>query len=262
MENEKKDLETVQTDGTEKPKEESMTDNKEDISKKSQETDSKKAHKSRFSRKAIVTVCTVCAVLVVAFAGFWAWHEQPSFCNAICHDPMDPYLPTYEASSGASAVDKWGNEVEDGAGLMAAVHREDADATCMSCHVPTLSEQIGEGVNWITGNFYSPLDERSLNDLTEARGVEKEEFCLNESCHNLSRSDLIELTADEYEFNPHHGQHGAQDCTACHKAHRESVMLCTECHSEAEVPEGWVSAQEGKEMAEAQGLKQKGLAGV
>ena len=31
----------------------------------------------------------VAAVIVVAGAGFWVWHEQPSFCNAICHSPMD-----------------------------------------------------------------------------------------------------------------------------------------------------------------------------
>ena len=36
-----------------------------------------------------IVVGVVVAVLVVAGAGFWVWHEQPSFCNAICHTPMD-----------------------------------------------------------------------------------------------------------------------------------------------------------------------------
>ena len=37
----------------------------------------------------------VAAVIVVAGAGFWVWHETPSFCNAICHSPMDSYVDTY-----------------------------------------------------------------------------------------------------------------------------------------------------------------------
>ncbi len=110
---------------------------------------------------------------------------------------------------------------------------------------------MGKAASWVTGNYYSPLDERSLADLAEARGVDDDTFCLNESCHNLSRADLIGLTANEYSFNPHTPQHGAQDCTSCHKTHRQSVMLCTECHTEAVVPEGWLSADEGKRLAQA-----------
>ena len=37
----------------------------------------------------------VAAVIVVAGAGFWVWHETPSFCNSICHSPMDSYVDTY-----------------------------------------------------------------------------------------------------------------------------------------------------------------------
>ena len=56
-----------------------------------------------------IVVGVVVAVLVVAGAGFWVWHEQPSFCNAICHDPMDPYLPTFEATPGEPAAQtRWG----------------------------------------------------------------------------------------------------------------------------------------------------------
>ena len=43
----------------------------------------------------LIIVGVVAAVLVAAGAGFWVWHEQPSFCNAICHSPMDKYVETY-----------------------------------------------------------------------------------------------------------------------------------------------------------------------
>ena len=44
----------------------------------------------RKRKKWPITVGVIAVVLVVAGAGFWVWHEQPSFCNAICHTPMDP----------------------------------------------------------------------------------------------------------------------------------------------------------------------------
>ena len=68
-----------------------------------------------------VVVGVVVAVLVVAGAGFFVWHEQPSFCNAICHTPMDAYLPTYEAEVDQAGIDKWGNEVTNSRAMMAAL---------------------------------------------------------------------------------------------------------------------------------------------
>ena len=64
------------------------------------------------SRKWPITVAVVAVVAAVAGGGFWVWHEQPSFCNAICHTPMDPYLAAFEQEPGVQGVDKWGNTVE------------------------------------------------------------------------------------------------------------------------------------------------------
>lgn len=232
------------------------------VSENGQEPEETNPAPKKKKTKKLAIIGAICVVIIAAGIGFWTWHEQPSFCNAICHSPMDPYLPTYEAESGQAAVDKWGDEVVDGSYMLASVHRTEADARCMTCHVPVISEQVGEAFTWIAGDYYDPLDERTLDDLTEARGSDPDEFCLNSACHDVTRSDLEQLTKDKYKFNPHTPQHGAQDCTACHKAHRQSVLLCTECHTEAVVPDGWVSADEGKKLAEAQGLTQKGLAGV
>ena len=54
-----------------------------------------------------VVVGVVAVVIVAAGAGFWVWHEQPSFCAAICHTPMDAYLETYDSGN----YDKYGNEL-------------------------------------------------------------------------------------------------------------------------------------------------------
>ena len=212
-------------------------------------------------KKGPITVGVVAVVLVVAGAGFWVWHEQPSFCSAICHTPMDSYNETYDQDKGVEGVDKYGNLVTNTASMMAVSHREDAGTTCLDCHVPSLGEQISEGINWISGN-YEVVEtqtgnlvptERSLSDLTEARGVASEQFCLNEACHTnddgsvMTRDDLIAKTSN-YSRNPHVEQHESVDCGECHKAHRASVNKCTQCHDDAPVPDGWITVAEEKKL--------------
>lgn len=218
------------------------------------------AEKKPRPRKALLTACVVAAIIVVAGAGFWVWHEQPSFCNALCHIPMNPYNKTYDQAPDTAGVDKWGNEVTNTSAMLCVSHQAakndgGAEATCLSCHVPTIGEQVSEGLNWVSGNYEvvsTKMDmwaatERDTNHLTEARGVSGDEFCLNEACHNITRDDLIELTSD-LDFNPHVPQHGKQDCTTCHKGHRASVMYCAPCHSDAEIPEGWITPAEQEKL--------------
>lgn len=204
--------------------------------------------KKKGKKKWPIVVGVVVVVLIAAGAGFWVWHEQPSFCNAICHTPMDGYNETYDQPLNTAGVDKWGNEVENTRSMLAVTHKA-LGKTCMNCHVPTLSEQIGEGIGWVTGNYVFPLEERSLDDLVEARGLEdSDEFCLNEACHNITRDDLIEATSD-MKRNPHVAQHGKVACSECHKAHRASVNYCSSCHSDADIPAGWLTAAEAKKLA-------------
>lgn len=211
-----------------------------------------------------ITVGVIAAIVVIAGAGMWVWHEQPSFCNAFCHVSMDPYLPTYEAEPGQPALDKWGNEVADASGMMAAAHQADPEcnASCMSCHVPTIGEQVAEFGAFVSGDYdvvsvgssavagqpsYS-LIERTLDELVAARGLESgDEFCLNETCHNLTREDLVELTA-EYERNPHVAQHEEYSCGTCHKGHRASVNYCSKCHADAPIPDGWITVGQEQDL--------------
>ena len=202
--------------------------------------------KKKGKKKWPIVVGVVVVVLIAAGAGFWVWHEQPSFCNAICHTPMDPYNATYDQELNTTGVDKWGNEVENTRAMLSVTHKAMGD-TCMSCHVPTLSEQISEGINWVTGNYVYPLEEKSLKDLTEARGLDDDEFCLNEACHNITRDDLVEATSD-MERNPHVAQHGEVACSECHKAHRASVDYCTQCHTESKLPAGWLTTAEANKL--------------
>ena len=132
----------------------------------------------RNKRKLAGIIGVVAAVVVVAGAGFMVWHDQPSFCNAICHTPMDGYLTTYEATPGESATDKWGNEGADASSMLAPVHAQEG-ITCVQCHVPQMSEQVTEGIGWLTGSYevvqttderFVP-EEKALSDLTAAAAL-------------------------------------------------------------------------------------------
>ena len=206
------------------------------------------AAKSPKRKKPLIIAVVVIAVLVVAGAGMWVWHEQPSFCGAICHTPMTEYVATYDQEEGQPGTDKYGNSVENTTGMLAVTHKAEGE-DCLSCHIPTLGEQVTEGMNWVSGNYQFPLEERTASDLTEARGVGQDQFCLNGDCHDVTnREELLEATSD-IEFNPHETPPGEMACTACHKAHRPSVMICAQCHDdEAEVPEGWVTYDESLEV--------------
>ena len=162
----------------------------------------------RCRRKVTAVVATVAVVLVAAGAGFMVWHDQPSFCNAICHTPMDGYLTTYESTPGEAATDKWGNQVADASSMLAPVHAQEG-ITCVGCHVPQMSEQVTEGLGWLTGSYsvvqtaderFVP-EEKSLSDLIAARGIASEAFCLNSGCHvnddgsTMTRDDLVKRPA-------------------------------------------------------------------
>ncbi len=202
-----------------------------------------------------VVLGVILGVLVIAGAGMWVWHEQPSFCNAFCHTPMDPFLATYDQESGQPGTDKWGNEVSDAHAMLVVSHK-DANVQCLNCHVPSLAQQMGEVVEEVTGNYYFPLEERNLEQLIVNAGGKTEnmgdEFCLKSGCHEFERKDMASLTSD-MKRNPHMwlaGSHMNMEfaCSDCHKSHRASVNLCSQCHDDADLPSGWVSAADGNKI--------------
>ena len=198
------------------------------------------------NRKAAIVGGIVVIIALVGF-GFYQWHETPEFCVSICHTPMDQkYLDTLYANPYEPAVDKWGNEVKKADAMLASKHGA-MGKRCMACHEPALEEQVTEGIEWITGNYYNPLSERDLARLVFYRGAGETEFCLNSACHNITKTDLTQETAG-YARNPHSWHHSEYACSDCHKAHRASVMVCSQCHEDAEVPDGWLTWDEAMNL--------------
>ena len=200
----------------------------------------------RKNRKAMIAGIVV-AVIAVIGIGFYQWHETPEFCTAICHTPMDDsYLETLYANPYEPATDKWGNEVSKGSAMLASLHGK-MGKRCMACHVPAIEEQVTEGIEWVTGNYYNPLSERDLARLVYYRGAGETEFCLNTACHDITKTGLTQQTA-QYARNPHSWHHSEYTCSDCHKAHRASIMVCSQCHDDAQVPEGWLTWDEAKNL--------------
>ena len=225
-----------------------------------------KKKKERNPKRLWTTIGIVAVVFAVAGFGFYQWHEQPSFCASFCHN-MDEYLETYSQEQGVAGVDKYGNEVSNTNAMMATLHRQNQTTalptiTCLMCHVPTIPEQMDEGIKMVTGNYYDPLDERWGDGLTHWRELEGTQFCANENCHSyllgndglVDRKKLEHATAD-MDFNPHDTYHAGQqmECTNCHKGHRASVVQCTACHEHEKesVPDGWLTAAESDVLVEA-----------
>lgn len=220
-------------------------------------TDGKPAKKHKRAR---IIVSIVVVVVVIAGVGIWNWHNQHSFCGTVCHDSMSTYVETYDQTSGQAGTDKWGNKVSDADAMMAVVHK-DAGEGCLSCHVPSIPQQLGEVQETISGDYYYPPKEVDGESLMTNSGHESgqgDQFCLRSGCHEnddgsvMTRDDLTQKTAD-LAFNPHNWRHGNIACTTCHKSHRASVFYCTQCHAEARdnMPSGWVDYSTDQQIEES-----------
>lgn len=177
--------------------------------------------RAKTKKKWPIVVGCVVAILVLAGAGFFVWHQQPSFCNAICHVPMDNYVEGY-----------YSNEA-----LCANEHYR-ADASCLDCHEPKIDEQIAEGAAWVRGDF--EVDENG--DIATVGVTADEKMCARSGCHDMQ--DVVAATADwggEAGVNPHESHQGAPiDCSNCHGVHKASNMYCNACHDYL-TPEGWTN---------------------
>ena len=120
----------------------------------------------------------VAAVIVVAGVGFCVWHETPGFCNSVCHSPMDSYVESYYSG------DK---------GMLVTAHA-DADESCLSCHEPVMTEQVGEAMKWVSDDYPMTPDGTKL---ATGKDFASEEFCAKSGCHNGYRVAESEISVRE-----------------------------------------------------------------
>lgn len=184
---------------------------------------------------------------------------SPEEC-ANCHE-MSAYSATFLQEAAGEGMDKYGNVVGSTQGMLAPTHRAEG-FTCHACHWVGDYAQENMGRCWEEGDYEMVscpsgnvvLPEYTLDTLAEAAQlsdreseVEGDAFCLNERCHIVTRNDLAEATSTSV-WNPHASPHGDMECGECHKAHRESVLACSACHDDVDIPEGWIGADESAVM--------------
>ena len=95
-------------------------------------------HAKKKKSKKLVIVGVVVVVIVVIGLGFNAWHNQPSFCNSVCHTPMDNYVNGYYNDSAQSST---------------AFAHQAKNVGCLQCHEATLEEQVNEAKAWVSGSY-------------------------------------------------------------------------------------------------------------
>ena len=218
----------------------------------------KKKGKKKWAIVGIVVV-----VLVAVGAGMMVWHESPSFCSTMCHIE-GTYVDNYMQEQGKPGVDKYGNKVSDTNAMMAVLHRSTKatakpEIVCVDCHVPNMMELAHDGMNYVSGNYPMPRNERAASALQSWDGKSAESFCANQTCHVYLLGDDGQLSYDKLAdstssraFNPHEQHHEALslECTDCHKGHRASTVVCTACHEHeaVELPAGWVTYEESQRL--------------
>ena len=204
-----------------------------------EQKDSASKPEAKKNKKPMIIGVIVAAVAVLGI-GLWTWHSTPGFCSAVCHVPMNSFVVTYDQEAGTTGVDKWGNEVSNTDSMLVVSHKASGQ-NCLSCHVPSVSQQMGELGEVATGDYYYPLEETNLEVLQINSGHEAgtgEDFCLKSGCHvtdsgsPLTKADLTDTTSDMIR-NPHSWHHSQYTCSDCHKSHRASVLICTQCHADA-----------------------------
>lgn len=208
-----------------------------------------------FSNRAKIIVAVIAVVVIAGGIGMWKWHEQPSFCSTLCH-VEETYVNNLAQAQNTTGTDKYGNTVSNSNAMMAVLHSQTQttakpEIVCVDCHIPNMLELAHDGVNYVTGSYTVPRNERTASQLEEWDGKEGSQFCANENCHVyllgndglVSPEKLADVTSD-MAFNPHerHHENLNYDCTMCHKGHRASTIVCTACHKhqDVEVPDGWV----------------------
>ena len=208
--------------------------------------------------KGLIALVTVAIVVVVLAGGggvaYATQHDNPQFCNLICHVPMDPYVQSYTDNISVNS-----QQANLHYPLGVTQHKEsDQELVCVDCHTDGIDTQIQEGIAWVTGNYTLPLEltltvkDPKPNAVRQRSGITT---CLTAGCHDgiASLDDLKAATSDRVR-NPHDSHNGDINCTNCHQQHEQSVLYCAQaaCHTDVEVPDGWLTYDEKqKQIKEA-----------
>lgn len=136
--------------------------------------------------------------------------------------------PTSESCASCHVMEQYATSLTDST-LLASAHAN-RDVGCVDCHEYGLEQQLNDTIAYLTSDYVEPFP----------RTRPANETCF--ACHEHGSYDqLARRTADlgvtdpqakGNDANPHQPPHYTDlECHSCHRMHRESTLLCWECHS-------------------------------
>jgi hypothetical protein len=168
----------------------------------------KKGSKRSSTGKTVIIIIAVLLIIGSATgAALLKASQKPSFCTS-CHN-MKPYYTSWASSD-----------------LLANKH-EKAGVTCHDCHKESLSAQMSEGVKYVTGDYKTPMKKRNFG--TREMCFE----CHSDKGNGAPKGDTFETVTSKTAFeeeNPHSNHNGDMECNECHSMHRQSKVMCAQCH--------------------------------
>lgn len=163
----------------------------------------------------IGVVLFLAGVVGVAALGVHFWDLQignPSSDTCVnCH-VMEPYVASLTSNH-----------------LLASAHANEG-LGCTDCHDYDAERQLHETIAYLTNDYVEPFP----------RARYEMETCF--TCHDhASYAQLAWRTTDlgvsdgqakGHDANPHQPPHYSElECHTCHRVHRESTLMCAECHA-------------------------------
>lgn len=135
--------------------------------------------------------------------------------------------PSSESCASCHILDSYFDSQNDP--IMLASRHAQQGLTCVDCHPRTLEDQIHETLAYLQDDYRFPF-RRAQYPMTT---------CFE--CHSHSSYDQIAWRTTDlgitdpqamgYYANPHQPPHYSNlECHTCHRVHRESVLMCSECH--------------------------------
>ncbi len=160
-----------------------------------------------------IVISAFSVVVIAALVACLHWHEQPSFCSTVCHEVMASYVDAYYSEDPALAV----------------TAHEAAGITCLGCHwsQAKLLDLVNEVVMFVSDSFTDPLPDMSEEFVND-------EFC--GTCHDGTTSSTKEEATEDWDYDPHNipddETHSSLEitCSSCHSVHKQSTLVCAECH--------------------------------
>ena len=136
--------------------------------------------------------------------------------------------PTSESCTSCHVMQPYADSLT-APNLLASAHADEGIA-CTDCHDYGAEEQLRDTLAYLRNDYQEPF----------ARVRYPMETCFG--CHEHGSYDQIawrttdlgvtDPQAKGHDANPHQPPHYSElECNSCHRVHRESTLLCWECHT-------------------------------